>query len=394
MPFNSTGRKPRLLFLITEDWYFWSHRLELARAARSAGWEVIIATRVQKHGKRIEDEGFTLRPIRLLRSSRRLVHELSCVWELIRLYREEQPDLVHHVGMKPILYGSWAARFAKVGAAVNGFAGLGYTFIAGGRRKGVLRRIVGGALRWALALPHSLVVFQNEEDAKELVGSGIVRKERVRIIRGVGVDTDTFRPALPENPDPLVVLAGRMLWDKGIGEFVEAARRLQMDGILAQCVLVGMVDTENPAAISETQLRAWQQSGLVEWWGHRDDMPNILASAQIVVLPSYREGLPKVLLEAAACGRPIVATDVPGCREVVKDGANGFLVPLKDAGSLSRAIARLLSDPLLRRRMGACGREIALKEFSVGKISQETLDLYDELLESSDPLLCKEGKGG
>jgi glycosyltransferase involved in cell wall biosynthesis len=380
MPFNSTGRKPRLLLLITEDWYFWSHRLDLARVARDAGWEVIIATRVQKHGKRIEDEGFTLRPIRLLRSSRHVVHELSCVWELIRLYRKEQPDLVHHVGMKPILYGSWAARFVKVGAAVNGFAGLGYTFIAGGRRKGVLREIVGGALRWALALPHSLVVCQNEEDAQELVGTGIVSNERVRIIRGVGVDLEIFRPALQENPAPLVVLAGRMLWDKGIGEFVEAARRLQADGVSAQCVLVGMVDTENPAAISETQLRAWQASGLVEWWGHRDDMPHILASAQVVVLPSYREGLPKILLEAAACGRPIVATDVPGCREVVKDGANGILVPLKDAGSLTHAIAKLLSDPLLRRRMGACGREIAMKKFSVEKISQETLHLYHELV--------------
>jgi glycosyltransferase involved in cell wall biosynthesis len=154
-----------------------------------------------------------------------------------------------------------------------------------------------------------------------------------------------------------------------------------------------MVDMENPAAIPETQLRMWQKDGQVEWWGYREDMPNVLASAQIVVLPSYREGLPKVLLEAASCGRPVVATDVPGCREVVQDGRNGFLVPPKDSVSLCQALAKLLQDPALRARMGAQGREMVVKEFSVGRISRETLNLYHELLESSDPLLYKEGKG-
>ena len=388
--------QPRLLFLITEDWYFWSHRLELARAARSAGWDVSIATRVGDHGKRIEDEGFKLLPLRLVRSSRHPVRELLTIFELVRLYRRVRPDVVHHVALKPILYGSLAARLGKLPAVVNAFAGLGYTFIQAGKRKGLLRSVMGRALRWSLALPHSRVVFQNEEDARELTSAGIVRHEQIRIIRGVGVDTDKFSPpptSQDQNHIPLVVLAGRMLWDKGIGEFVEAARLLKVSGIQAQCVLVGMVDMENPAAISETQLRTWQTDGLVEWWGHREDMPNVLASAQLVVLPSYREGLPKVLLEAAACGRPLVATDVPGCREVVQDGVNGILVPPKDPASLCEAIARLLQDPGLRARMGARGREIVVKEFSVGRISRETLNLYDELLESSDPLLCKEGKG-
>jgi glycosyltransferase involved in cell wall biosynthesis len=382
MPPEPYAEQPRLLLLITEDWYFWSHRLELARAARSSGWDVSIGTRVRDHGKRIEDEGFHLHPLRLVRSSRHPVRELLAIFELVRLYRRVRPDVVHHVALKPILYGSLAARLGRLPAVVNAFAGLGYTFIQAGKRKGLLRSAMGRALRWSLALPHSRVVFQNEEDARELTSAGIVRHEQIRIIRGVGVDTDKFSPTTSqdENQIPLVVLAGRMLWDKGIGEFVEAARLLRASGVRARCVLVGMVDMENPAAISETQLRTWQKSGLVEWWGHREDMPNVLASAQIVVLPSYREGLPKVLLEAAACGRPVVATDVPGCREVVQDGSNGFLVPPKDSVSLCQALAKLLQDPALRARMGAQGREMVVKEFSVGRISRETLNLYHELL--------------
>ena len=380
------AEQPRLLFLITEDWYFWSHRLELARAARSAGWDVSIGTRVRDHGKRIEDEGFHLHPLRLVRSSRHPVRELLAIFELVRLYRRVRPDVVHHVALKPILYGSVAARVSRVPAVVNGFAGLGYTFTESGERKDVLRSMIGMALRWAIALPRSRVVFQNEDDAREFADAGIIRHDQIRIIRGTGVDTDKFVPAAGHhdgNQDPLVVLAGRMLWDKGIGEFVEAARLLSASGVRARCAIVGMVDEENPAAISEMQLRAWQKEGVVQWWGHRDDMPNVLASAQIVVLPSYREGFPKVLLEAAACARPLVATDVPGCRAIVKDGINGFLVSPKDPISLCQALVKLLQDPALRARMGAQGREIVVKEFSVERISRETLALYRELLEQA-----------
>jgi glycosyltransferase involved in cell wall biosynthesis len=380
---GSYAEQPRLLLLITEDWYFWSHRLELARAAQSAGWDVSIGTRVRDHGKRIEDEGFHLHPLRLVRSSRNPLRELLAIFELVRLYRRVRPDVVHHVALKPILYGSVAARVSRVPAVVNGFAGLGYTFTESGERKGVLRSMIGMALRWAVALPRSRVVFQNEDDAREFANAGIVRLDQIRIIHGTGVDTDKFVPPPVHhdgNQDPLVVLAGRMLWDKGISEFVEAARLLSASSVRARCVIVGMVDEENPAAISEMQLRAWQKEGVVQWWGHRDDMPDVLASAQIVVLPSYREGFPKVLLEAAACARPLVATDVPGCRAIVKDGINGFLVPPKDPISLCQALVKLLQDPALRARMGAQGREMVVKEFSVDRISRETLNLYHELL--------------
>jgi glycosyltransferase involved in cell wall biosynthesis len=372
--------KHRLLFLITEDWYFWSHRLDLARAAQQAGWEVLVATRVQDHAKRIEDEGFKLLPLRLIRRSWHPLQEILAVLELIRLYRGERPDLVHHVALKPILYGSFAARVTNIKAVVNAFPGLGYTFIGDGKRKGILRSMIGKALRWVLGLSNSRAVFQNEDDATELVRAGVVSWERISIIRGAGVNTEIFVPLTRKTEGSLVVLAGRLLWDKGIEEFVKAARLLKANGIQSRFVLVGMVDRHNPAAIPEAQLRTWEVEGAIEWWGHREDMPSILGSADIVVLPSYREGLPKVLLEAAACARPVVATDVPGCREIVKDGVNGLLVPPKDPVSLSHAIAKLLQDPSLRAQMGACGREIVLKEFSVDRISRQTLELYRELL--------------
>jgi glycosyltransferase involved in cell wall biosynthesis len=379
--------KHRLLFLITEDWYFWSHRLELARAAQRAGWEVLVATRVQDHAKRIEDEGFKLLPLRLSRSNWHPLQEILAVLELIRLYRGERPDLVHHVALKPILYGSFAARVTKVKAVVNAFPGLGYTFIGDGKQKGVLRSIIGKALQWVLGLSNSRAVFQNEDDAAELVKAGVVSWEQISIIRGVGVNTKIFAPPTRKPEGSLVVLAGRLLWDKGIEEFVKAARLLKANGIESRFVLVGMVDRHNPAAIPEAQLRTWEAEGAIEWWGHREDMPSILGSADIVVLPSYREGLPKVLLEAAACARPVVATDVPGCREIVRDQENGVLVPPRNAQALFSAISLLVQDPVLRTRMGRCGREMVVRNFSSQRIVGETISVYRTLLDQARPIV-------
>jgi glycosyltransferase involved in cell wall biosynthesis len=372
--------KPRLLFLITEDWYFWSHRLDLARAAREAGFEVLVATRVRAHGERIVREGFKLLPIRITRRNWYPWRELAAVMELVGLYRRERPDIVHHVAMKPILYGSVAARLVSVHVVVNAFAGLGYIFIATGRWVGWVRVLLGIALRWTLALPQSRVVFQNAHDRELLIHEAIVQPSQTVVIRGSGINTETFAPSPEPAGEPLVVLASRMLWDKGVGEFVEAARLLKAQGIRARFVLAGMVDEENPAQITERRLRTWQDEGLVEWWGHQDDMRRVLSAAHVVVLPSYREGLPKVLLEAAACARPIVATDVPGCREVVRDGDNGILVPPKDSHALAAAIEKLVQEPALRARMGAQGRALVVKEFSVERIAGETLGLYRELL--------------
>ena len=378
--------RPRLLFLVTEDWYFWSHRLNLARAARDNGFEVIIVTRVHKHGKVIRDEGFRLLPITLRRRSRNPFREVATIIKLVHLYRHEGPHIVHHVAMKPILYGSLAARIAQVPAVVNAFAGLGYTFISSNRRAKFLRLFLGIALRWILAIPNSRVVFQNNDDCEQLVRVGIVDRTHCVIIRGAGIDITRFTNHPEKKGIPIIVLVSRMLWDKGVGEFAEAARILFKQGVHGKFVLVGMLDKENPAHITKTQLLAWQKEGIIEWWGYNEDMPNLLASIHVVVLPSYREGLPKALLEAAACARPIVGTDVPGCREIVRDGENGLLVPPRDPKALARAIDTLIHNSELRARMGTRGREIVEKEFSADQVAHETLVVYRDLLKDLLPV--------
>jgi len=373
--------KPRLLFLISEDWYFWSHRLDLARAARDAGYEILVATRVKDHGKRIEDEGFKLLRICLRRRNLNPLQELFAIAEIVKLYNQVRPDIVHHVALKPILYGSLAARIAGVPVVVNAFAGLGYAFSADSRRAAILRFCLKRALAAAVSLKHSRVVVQNAHDAEQLIQFGIVQSAQVTLIRGAGVDISKFRPSSETAGEPVVILPSRMLWSKGVDEFISSIKLLKEDGVQARYVLAGMIDKENPEHISETQLQGWQKEGLVEWWGHREDMPRVLGSADIVVLPTYYgEGLPKVLLEAAACERPLVATDVPGCREVVQDGVNGLLVPPRDACRLAQAIRRLLQDEGLRQAMGRRGREIVLREFSSERIASETIALYRELL--------------
>ena len=372
--------RPRLLFLITEDWYFWSHRLDLARAARDAGFDVMIATRVTGHGEQIRKEGFRLLPITLLRRNRNPARELRAIMQLVQLYRRERPYIVHHVAIKPILYGSFAAWIARIPVVINAFAGLGYAFTGRSDRSACLQFGVRLGLKNALCLNHSLALFQNSEDRDRLVQEGIVVSSRSRIIPGSGVDVERFRPLEETEGVPVVMLASRMLWDKGVGEFVEAARRLKRRAVQARFVLVGRCDADNPAAIERHQLQQWVHEGVIEWWEHRDDMPVVLASATVVTLPSYREGLPKVLLEAAACGKPIVAADVPGCREVVRHHVNGLLVPPKNPAALAEAIGFLLDHPAQRAAMGVATREIAVQEYSVPKVAGQMLGLYRELL--------------
>jgi glycosyltransferase involved in cell wall biosynthesis len=372
------GDRLRLLYLITEDWYFWSHRLDLARAARDAGFDVTIATRVADHGKRITDEGFQLVPLRMVRRSRNLFREVIVVAELVRLYRRVKPDVVHHVALKPIVYGSVAAWLAGLPVVVNAFAGLGYAFTD--TRNRLLRRCVKTTLKLVLQAGRSTVLVQNRDDQGLLVREGMVPLGRTRIIAGSGVDTKAFSVQPSPSGLPVVVLPARMLWDKGIGEFVEAARRLKRHDVQARFVLVGRQDEHNPAAIPESRLVAWGKEGVVEWWGHREDMPAVYAAATLVVLPSYREGFPKVLLEASACGRAMVATDVPGCREIVQDRFNGLLVPPKDASALAAAIEALLSDSETREAMGRRSRARAMAEWSSPRIAGQMLGLYHDLL--------------
>ncbi len=373
-----TAARPRVIYVVTEDWYFWSHRLDVARGARDAGFDVTIATRVTDHGDRIRREGFTLAPLALIRRSRNPWTEWATVSALVRLYRQVRPDVVHHVAMKPILYGSLAAWITGVPAVVNAFAGLGYVFT---NERGIgLRWGVKVLLQAAVTLSRAVVLVQNPDDQEQVVREGIVTADRTRVIPGSGIDTRVFSVAPPSAGVPIVLLSARMLWDKGIAEFVAAARHLKDKGIHARFVLVGRRDDHNPAAIPQGRLTGWTEEGVVEWWGHREDMPAVFHAASLVVLPSYREGLPKVLLEAAACGRAMVATDVPGCRDVVRHDDNGLLVPPKDWNALAAAIESLLRDDERRARMAARGRELADKEWAVPTIVEQTVSLYRAMM--------------
>jgi glycosyltransferase involved in cell wall biosynthesis len=366
---------PKILFVVTEDWYFVSHRLALAVAAQAAGFEVVVATRVGRHGEAIRAAGLRLVPFGLARTYGNPIREILA---LVRLYRRERPDIVHHVALKPIVYGAVAARLARVPAQVNAVVGLGWLFTSA---KGVMR-LIRPAARWTLALllrtRSSLTIVQNPDDRALLIRSHLP-ESRIRLIRGAGVDTRVFAPA-PEPAGPVcVVLAARMLWDKGVGEFVEAARLIRQAGIQARFALVGDPDNDNPASVPEATLRSWHGQDGIEWWGRRDDMPSVYHAAHIACLPSYREGLPRVLLEAAACGRPLVATDAPGCREVVQDGDNGVLVPVRDAAGLADALSKLIHDVPLRTNMGRRAREVVLQKFSNEQIIGQTLAVYREL---------------
>ncbi|MEO7334532.1 MAG: glycosyltransferase family 4 protein, partial [Gemmatimonadales bacterium] len=366
-----------LLFLVTEDWYFASHRLPLARAAVAAGWCVSVATRVRSHGDAIAATGAELIPIGLRREGIGPFQQATVLAELVSLYRRLRPAVAHHVAMKPVLYGSFAARIAGTPKVVNAIAGLGYAFTGDSMR----RRLIGASIRFGmhalLDRPGSITLLQNEDDRAMLLDRRVVTKARTRIIRGSGVDLATFAP-FPPPIVPLVVLPARMLADKGVREFVEAARTLRHEGSQARFALVGGTDPANPSAIGRKELDSWVGEGVVEWWDHRSDMSDVLRQASVVCLPSYREGLPKALLEAAAAGRPIVTTDAPGCRDVVRDGWNGLLVPVGDPIALASALRRMLADPTESEQMGRRGRERAEREFDQDAVADATLALYEE----------------
>lgn len=375
------GRK--LLFLQTEDWTFWSHRLPLARAAKSAGYEVVVALRVDAHGERLRSEGFRVVPLDWRRNSVNPVRELLMLLAIVRLYAREKPDIVHQVTAKPIIYGSIAARLCGVRAVLNAMTGLGFVFMSEGGKARLLKPFVRLALKFAFTIPNSRTIFENPDDRALFVGMGLLPPERTAVIPGTGVDIEEFRPTPESAGAPVVVLPCRMLWDKGVGEFVEAAGMLKAAGVEARMALVGDSDSENLTAVPISVLSQWKKSGVIEWWGRRTNMQEVYAQSHIVCLPSYREGLPVTLMEGAACGRPLVATDVPGCREVVRNGVNGFLVPARDARGLAAALRLLLEDAGLRRRMGSKARDTAVEKFAQEKTVRQYLALYQKLAAAS-----------
>jgi len=372
----------KLLFVVSEDWYFLSHRLELAVAARAAGWDVIVATQVNREedAARITSAGLRLYPLALDRGRLIAPGDVGYFCRLVALYQREQPDVIHHVAMKPILFGSLAALLVPRAGVVNALAGLGYLFTSGRGRVRAVRAVVLKAFGLLFRRARSRLILQNLEDLRLFRDRIGIPEGRLRLIRGMGVDLSRYHPVKHAKRDrPVIVMVSRMLRDKGVLELVEAARCLHRDGVGARIRLVGGVDEKNPNSLSLADMEAISREGLVEWHGASRDVAAIYGQADIAVLPSYREGLPKSLLEAAAAGLPIVATDTSGCREVVTEGENGRLVPVRDARRLADALRELILDPALRARMGFRSRQRAEGEFQQAMVIAQTLAVYREV---------------
>ena len=367
------------MFLVNVDWFFMSHRLPIALEAMRQGYEVHIATGITDQRQAMQDLGLEVHPISIDRSSTSILKTIRTLWQVLMLFRKVKPDIVHLVTIKPVLLGGLAARLTGIKSMVAAISGLGYVFLDRGWQSRVRRRVVAALYRMALGHHNIKIIFQNPDDRDCLAKLTGIPPSVVEMIRGSGVDLQLFRHSELPGSTPVVLFAARLLADKGVREFVEAARLLHSKGIPARFCLAGSPDPENPSSVTDMELFSWQQEGVVEWWGYRKDVATVLTQARIVVLPSYREGVPKVLLEAAACGRAVITTDVPGCRDAIEPNVTGILVPVRDAHSLAYAIQSLLENPTLCKEMGVAGRHLAEQEFDVGQVVSKHMQIYHQL---------------
>lgn len=371
----------KILLFANTEWYLYNFRRSLALALQSAGHEVLLVSPPGAYGEKLAALGLRWIPAPMQRRSLNPLRELALVNWLRKLVLREDVDLVHGFTMKCAVYGSLAARMAER-SSVNAVAGLGYVFTSEQWRARLLRPIVSMVLRFALDAPKARLILQNPDDVALFRDRLGLDPATIRLIPGSGVDCERFTPAGPQRVRGVfrVLLPARLLWDKGVQEFVEAARLLKSEGRSMECLLAGEPDDGNPNAVSATALKEWAAEGSVTWLGHVGDMAGLYRSVDVVVLPSYREGLPKGLIEAAACALPLVTTAVAGCREVVTHEVDGLLVPARDAAALAVAIAKLQDDPELRVRMGRAARQKALSRFEQNSIIAQTVSVYSELL--------------
>ena len=370
-----------ILLVANWDWVLYNFRLPLARALEEQGLSVILVCPPGRYTQKILDLGFQWQPWKLDRRSIFPWRELNSIYELQKIYRNLHPAAVHHFTIKPILYGSIAARMAGVNLVINNFTGLGYLF-SDARKAAWLRIVVLPILRRALQRDGFHTAFQQEHDLSHLVSIGALSEKNTTLIPGTGVNLDRYQPQAAESArsePPIVFMAARLLWDKGLAEFIQAARVLHDKDIAVRFWLAGAPDHGNPASVGDSDIEEWRVEGIVEILGHRNDIPELLQQADIAVLPSYHEGVPLFLLEAAASGVPIVASDIEGCRVVVDHGANGFLVPKGDANELMQALEHLLVDADLRTRMGMKSRRIAEERFDQKMIIDKYIGLYRKL---------------
>jgi glycosyltransferase involved in cell wall biosynthesis len=371
---------PKVLLVTNQDWAHYTHRLPVARALRDAGFEAVFVSAPGPYAPLLEEAGFRFIPWQLNRRSLNPVREVRPLVELTRIYQMERPEAVFHFTIKPILHGALAARAAGVPAVVNLFTGLGFPFLDFGPSR-YYKPMLASLLRRLLRGNRSFTVFHNEEDRQSLIAQKVVTQARSRTIFSSGVDIERFAPQTsgPQHNVPVALMAARLLWDKGIQEYVDAAQQVRARGIPARFLVAGSPDLGSTLAVDELQVTKWRDEGVVEFLGHCDDMPALLRDADVAVLPSYHEGVPRFLLESAAAGLPIIATDVPGCRVVVDAGVNGLLIPARDSAALADALVAMLSDTELRERMGKASREVAVERFSQSEAMDAHLDVLRNL---------------
>ena len=367
-----------LLFIVNVDWFFLSHRVAIAKAAQAAGYDVHIACRLTGRGGELEAEGFTVHQIRMDRGSASLRGHIKVIQDLVSVVQKLRPNIVHCITIKPVLLGGIVARVARVPLVVAAISGLGYVFISRGLFASIRRMLVGIVYRCALSARQVRVIFQNEDDRQMIQKISGIHSDQVRFINGSGVDLQRFHPRPLPSGRFTVVFAARLLADKGLREFVTAATKIKATGRDVQFVVAGSRDPENPACIPENELAMWRAEGSVEFVGHMTDMAAFYESAHVVVLPSYREGMPLSLLEAAAIGRAVVTTDVPGCRDAIDPGVSGLLVPARDSEALVLAINKLINDPALCVEMGKQGTLLAARKFSIDNVVDQHMKIYSE----------------
>ncbi len=377
--------KKKLLFNLTEDWFFCSHFFERALAAKKAGYSIFVISKENSSRKFIEDNGIFFIPIPFNRRSINPIYELFILIRIIIVYANIKPDIVHQISAKPIIYGSIAARLCKIKSVINAPVGLGYVFSSDALKAKALKPIVHWLLKIFLNSHYgknkkNKVIFENNDDLSYFVKIGAVKQKDACLIRGAGVNIKNLVQYEKEKKTTTITFIGRMLKDKGINEFISAARILKGKSISARFVLAGDVDPLNPTSLKKKTLLRWSAEKNIHWLGWVDDIESVLKETDILCLPSYREGLPKALIEGAAFGLPIVTTNTVGCRDVVEDGLNGYLVPIKNAEELADKILKLILDKNLRIKMGKESFKIASSKFSSKKIVAQTLRLYKDLI--------------
>ena len=377
----SDSKTKKLLFIVNTDWFFLSHRLPIAKEALNQGYEVHIATTISDKLIVLRNNGLIVYPLNLHRSNVRIISLALEFKEMLSIIRKVKPDIVHLVTIKPVLLGGIAARLASIPAVVFAVSGLGFVFINRGIPAIFRRQVISFLYHLAFRHKNKRVIFQNTDDQSILSNLSKLSLSESVLIAGSGVDLSVYDIQPPYSKGlPVVLFAARLLEDKGIREFVQAAKLVNSSGNCARFIIAGEPDLLNPATIKQQEFDQWQKEGVVELLGYCEDMIEVLALSSIVVLPSYREGFPKILIEAAACGRAVITTDVPGCRDAIEDGITGFMVPVRNSKALVEKICILLDNPLLCRKMGKAGRSRAEEVFDVNKVVDKHIKIYAELL--------------